>query len=142
MDPGIRSGDGNWRVLDVLEVSPAATAIMSTLAARIAVDGGAALVIDYGYEGPAFGDTLQAVRGHAYADPLAEPGEADLTAHVDFAALARAAIDAGAVAAPARHPGRIPHPPRHCRTRRAPRRRQGRRDARRHCRRGPPAHGA
>ena len=37
---------------------------------------------------PALGDTLQAVRGHAYADPLAAPGEADLTAHVDFAALA------------------------------------------------------
>jgi NADH dehydrogenase [ubiquinone] 1 alpha subcomplex assembly factor 7 len=80
----------------MLEVSPAATAIMSSLAARIAAEGGAALVIDYGYEGPAFGDTLQAVRGHAYADPLAEPGAADLTAHVDFTALVRAAAEAGA----------------------------------------------
>jgi SAM-dependent MidA family methyltransferase len=69
---------------------------MAALAARIAADGGAALVVDYGYEGPAFGDTLQAVRGHAYADPLAEPGAADLTAHVDFAALARAAAEAEA----------------------------------------------
>jgi NADH dehydrogenase [ubiquinone] 1 alpha subcomplex assembly factor 7 len=77
------------------EVSPASTAIMAALATRIAKDGGAVLAIDYGHEGPAFGDTLQAVRGHAYADPLAEPGEADLTAHVDFAALAHAASEAG-----------------------------------------------
>ena len=95
------SGDGGPSPeAPVLEVSPAATAIMSSLAARIASDGGAALVIDYGYEGPAFGDTLQAVRGHAYVDPLAEPGEADLTAHVDFAALARAAAEAGAMPRP------------------------------------------
>jgi NADH dehydrogenase [ubiquinone] 1 alpha subcomplex assembly factor 7 len=80
----------------IFETSPVAIAIMSSLAARVAVEGGAALIIDYGCEGPAFGDTLQAVRGHAYADPLAEPGEADLTAHVDFAALARAAVAAGA----------------------------------------------
>ena len=81
----------------IVEVSPAATAIMATVAARIAQEGGAALVIDYGYEGPAVGDTLQAMRHHAYADPLAEPGEADLTAHVDFTALAEAAREAGAV---------------------------------------------
>jgi NADH dehydrogenase [ubiquinone] 1 alpha subcomplex assembly factor 7 len=79
-----------------VEVSPAATAIMATLASRIGKDGGALLAIDYGYEGPAFGDTLQAVRNHAFADPLADPGEADLTAHVDFAALAAAAREAGA----------------------------------------------
>jgi SAM-dependent MidA family methyltransferase len=79
-----------------VEVSPASTALMTELATRIASDGGAVLAIDYGHEGPAFGDTLQAVRGHTYADPLAEPGEADLTAHVDFAALAHAASDAGA----------------------------------------------
>jgi SAM-dependent MidA family methyltransferase len=80
----------------VLEVSPAGSAIMAGLAGRLARDGGALLVIDYGYEGPALGDTLQAVRGHAPADPLAEPGLADLTAHVDFAALAHAAAVAGA----------------------------------------------
>ena len=80
----------------VLEVSPASTAIMAMLAGRIAAEGGALLAIDYGYEGPAFGDTLQAVQGHRYADALAEPGAADLTAHVDFAALARAAAAAGA----------------------------------------------
>jgi NADH dehydrogenase [ubiquinone] 1 alpha subcomplex assembly factor 7 len=80
----------------VLEISPAATAITAVLAARIAGQGGALLAMDYGYEVPAFGDTLQAVRGHAPADPLSDPGEADLTAHVDFAALARAARDEGA----------------------------------------------
>ena len=58
------------------------------LGRRIARSGGAALIIDYGHAQDAFGDTLQAVRDHAFADPLAEPGEADLTAHVDFAALA------------------------------------------------------
>ncbi|HET7716600.1 MAG TPA: SAM-dependent methyltransferase, partial [Bauldia sp.] len=89
-------GDTPYGAGGIVEISPAATAIMSTLATRIASDGGAALIIDYGYEGPAFGETLQAVRGHRHVDPLAEPGEADLTAHVDFAALARAAAEAGA----------------------------------------------
>jgi NADH dehydrogenase [ubiquinone] 1 alpha subcomplex assembly factor 7 len=81
----------------VVETSPAAIATMQTLAERITRDGGAGLFIDYGYEGPASGDTLQAVRRHRYDDPLAAPGEADLTAHVDFAALAKAAAEAGAV---------------------------------------------
>jgi NADH dehydrogenase [ubiquinone] 1 alpha subcomplex assembly factor 7 len=76
---------------DVLEWPRAALALMSEVAARLASQGGAALVIDYGYKAPAFGDTLQAVRRHAYADPLALPGLADLTAHVDFARLAAAA---------------------------------------------------
>jgi SAM-dependent MidA family methyltransferase len=57
---------------------------------RRLADGGplAALFIDYGYEGPAVGDTLQAVRAQSYEDPLAAPGAVDLTAHVDFAAFA------------------------------------------------------
>jgi NADH dehydrogenase [ubiquinone] 1 alpha subcomplex assembly factor 7 len=80
----------------VLEVPEASLSLVRALAERLARQGGAALVIDYGFEGPAFGDTLQAVRRHAYADPLADPGEADLTVHVDFAALARAAKAAGA----------------------------------------------
>jgi SAM-dependent MidA family methyltransferase len=58
--------------------------------------GGAALVIDYGYSAPAFGDTLQAIQRHKYDDPLANPGLADITAHVDFDALSRAAIEGGA----------------------------------------------
>ena len=53
--------------------------------------GGAGLFIDYGHLDPGFGDTLQAVRKHRYEDALENPGEADLTAHVDFAALADAA---------------------------------------------------
>jgi SAM-dependent MidA family methyltransferase len=69
---------------------------IAALARRIAQHGGAALVIDYGHAETAFGDTLQAVHGHQYADPLAGPGEADLTAQVDFAALARTARREGA----------------------------------------------
>ncbi len=75
----------------VVELCPAATAIAAEIGARLRAHGGAALVIDYGHAGPVAGDTLQAVRGHAPADPLADPGGADLTAHVDFAALAAAA---------------------------------------------------
>ena len=99
---------------------------MATIAGRIARDGGAALIIDYGYEGPAFGDTLQAVRAHRYDDPLAHPGEADITAHVDFAALAGAAAAAGALPRPLDRPGRVPQPPRPCRTGRTAGARQGR----------------
>jgi NADH dehydrogenase [ubiquinone] 1 alpha subcomplex assembly factor 7 len=79
----------------IAEVSPAAIALAAEIARRAAV-GGAALVIDYGPAASAAGDSLQAVRQHRPADPLAAPGEADLTAHVDFAALARAAREAGA----------------------------------------------
>jgi SAM-dependent MidA family methyltransferase len=71
---------------------------MRALARRIAAQGGALLVLDYGYEGPALGDTFQAVRAHAYANPYAAPGEQDLTAHVDFTTLAAAAQLEGAVA--------------------------------------------
>ena len=66
------------------------------LARRLAAQGGAALIVDYGYAGPSGGDTLQAVSRHAFADPWAAPGEHDLTAHVDFAALAEAARREGA----------------------------------------------
>jgi SAM-dependent MidA family methyltransferase len=80
----------------IIEVCPAGQRVMSDLAGRIARDGGAALIVDYGYTETSLGDSLQAVAKHAYVDPLAAPGEADLTAHVDFAALARAARAAGA----------------------------------------------
>jgi NADH dehydrogenase [ubiquinone] 1 alpha subcomplex assembly factor 7 len=83
----------------VLEVSPASQAVARTLGERLARHGGAALLIDYGYaHGPALGETLQAIRRHAFAPVLESPGEADLTAHVDFAALAAAAREAGAAA--------------------------------------------
>jgi SAM-dependent MidA family methyltransferase len=71
---------------------------MRALAATIARQGGAVLAVDYGYEGPAIGDTLQAVRGHRFANPFDAPGEQDLTAHVDFATLAAAARMEGAFA--------------------------------------------
>jgi NADH dehydrogenase [ubiquinone] 1 alpha subcomplex assembly factor 7 len=80
----------------VIEVSPGAQNMMAEIAQRVAADGGAALIIDYGYTKTALGESLQAVSRHAYVDPLAAPGEADLTAHVDFAALARAATAEGA----------------------------------------------
>jgi SAM-dependent MidA family methyltransferase len=62
----------------------------------VAEKGGVALIIDYGHERTAPGDTLQAVRGHRFAAVLDSPGEQDLTAHVDFEALATVANDAGA----------------------------------------------
>ena len=65
------------------------------LAERV-VGGGAALVIDYGHARSSTGDTFQAVRSHRFASPLGMPGRTDLTAHVDFAAMARAARAAGA----------------------------------------------
>jgi SAM-dependent MidA family methyltransferase len=80
----------------IIETSPASAAIARQLGHRLATQGGAALIVDYGYEGPAVGDTLQAVRGHAYANPFEEPGERDLTAHVDFTTLAEAARAEGA----------------------------------------------
>jgi SAM-dependent MidA family methyltransferase len=66
------------------------------LGRRVARSNGAALVIDYGHTESATGDTLQAVGAHAYADPLVAPGTVDLTAHVDFEALAQAAESMGA----------------------------------------------
>ncbi|GGK25044.1 class I SAM-dependent methyltransferase [Salinarimonas ramus] len=80
----------------VLEIAAAGAAVMRALAARIVACGGAALAIDYGHARTGFADTLQAVRRHAFADPLVDAGEADVTAHVDFAQLAQAAQDAGA----------------------------------------------
>jgi NADH dehydrogenase [ubiquinone] 1 alpha subcomplex assembly factor 7 len=78
------------------ETSPESLALVREVAARLAQGGGAALFIDYGTTASAPGDSLQAVRAHRYCDPLDAPGEADLTAHVDFAALAAAAREAGA----------------------------------------------
>lgn len=80
----------------IVESSPAVRAVATETTARLLAQNGAALFIDYGYDRPGLGETLQAVRRHAYADPLAEPGLADLTAHVDFSAFATAARNAGA----------------------------------------------
>lgn len=80
---------------EIWELRDAAPPIMDAVAQRIARHGGLGIVIDYGtWDGR--GDSLQALRKHAPEDPLAHPGEADLTSHVDFAPLAAAAIAAGA----------------------------------------------
>ena len=75
----------------IREDSPARDAAAKAIAPHLARHGGVALIIDYGHARSSDGDTLQAVRAHAFADVLANPGEQDLTAHVDFEALARAA---------------------------------------------------
>jgi SAM-dependent MidA family methyltransferase len=73
----------------VREDSPARASAVAAIAGHLARHGGCALIVDYGHRQSGPGDTLQAVRRHGYADPLADPGEADLTAHVDFEAVAR-----------------------------------------------------
>ncbi len=82
----------NTRPGDIVELRPSAQTVITSVASRLADHGGAVLVIDYG-NWCSLGDTLQAVKGHRNVDPLAEPGLADLTAHVDFGALADAAAD-------------------------------------------------
>ena len=79
----------------ILETPLVGAAIALELAQRIARQGGAAIIIDYGYEGPAIGDTLQAVKDHQFADPFHEPGESDLTTHVDFTIIGNMARQAG-----------------------------------------------
>ncbi len=80
----------------VQEICPEGNETAAAIGRRLAAFGGVALIIDYGHEETALGDTLQAVRDHAFAPVLEAPGEADLTAHVDFEALANAAQVAGA----------------------------------------------
>jgi len=80
----------------IVEYSPVREAAVAAIAAHLVRHGGVALLIDYGHARSAPGDTLQAVRGHRFADPLADPGEQDLTAHVDFEAVADTARNTGA----------------------------------------------
>ncbi len=80
---------------DILEHRPNAAAMMGEIGRRAETQPVALLVADYGYERPDFGDTLQAVHEHHYAPPLEAPGEADLSAHVNFAELAHVAEAAG-----------------------------------------------
>lgn len=84
----------------LFEYAPAREAVVAEIARRIADHGGAALLIDYGHVRSGFGDTFQAMRRHAYVDPLDDPGLADLTSHVDFERLAAVAQAAGAKAHP------------------------------------------
>jgi SAM-dependent MidA family methyltransferase len=81
---------GDTKDGDIVEVAPAGEAIAAHIGTRIARMGGAALIVDYG-GWRSLGDTFQALRDHKSVDPLDGPGTADLTAHVDFEALARAA---------------------------------------------------
>lgn len=93
-EPGLAdTPPGTW-----VEHAPAAGGVVAALAGRLSRTGGAALLIDYGYAGGPPRRTLQAVRFHRPADPFAAPGDADLTAHVDFGMLARVARDRGAAA--------------------------------------------
>jgi SAM-dependent MidA family methyltransferase len=78
------------------ETTPVSVALVRILARRLVAQGGALLIVDYGHARPGTGDTLQAVSRHAFADPFEAPGERDLTAHVDFSALAGAARAQGA----------------------------------------------
>ena len=103
---GLRSGagfdgaDNSAPTGSLVETASISAAIMASVAARLQKSGGAFLAIDYGHAESGFGDTLQALRHHQFDDPLAHPGEADLTVHVDFAALARTARANGAHASP------------------------------------------
>lgn len=81
----------------LIETCAHGTAVVETLATRIAAQGGTALIIDYG-GWRSDGDSFQAVRGHKPADPFANPGKADLTAHVDFEPLADTARKLGCAA--------------------------------------------
>jgi NADH dehydrogenase [ubiquinone] 1 alpha subcomplex assembly factor 7 len=85
---------------EIIELSPAREAAVATVAEGLVNNGGIALFIDYGHDRSGKGDTLQAVRRHGFTPVLANPGEQDLTSHVDFEAVARFAIDTGAQVTP------------------------------------------
>ena len=75
---------------DLVEHAPAAAALAADIGSRIASESGVALIVDYG-SWRALGDTFQAVRRHERVPPLTAPGDVDLTCHVEFETLARAA---------------------------------------------------
>jgi len=81
---------------EIVESSPARHEAVRSIAKHLTEHGGVALIIDYGHAKSAAGETLQAVRGHRYGSVLEHPGEQDLTAHVDFEAVARSARGNGA----------------------------------------------
>ncbi len=92
-EPDIRGNAANG---EILEVTPAGHRFMFELGARLVKQGGAGLLVDYGHSVTGVGDTLQALRAHRFVDPLSAPGTCDITAHVDFAAMARSASATGA----------------------------------------------
>ena len=96
MEAAVPEGFGPAPEGAILETSPAAATVVQEVAARLVAQGGAALFIDYGHAVSQLGSTLQAVRAHRKVDVFACAGEADLTAHVDFAALVPIAQAQGA----------------------------------------------
>jgi SAM-dependent MidA family methyltransferase len=90
LDPALLPPDATPLEGAIHETAPARSALMQAIAARIAAHGGCGLFFDYGHLSPGFGDTFQALRRHSPEDVFASPGEADLTSHVDFSALAEA----------------------------------------------------
>ncbi|TCS09958.1 SAM-dependent methyltransferase [Caulobacter sp. BK020] len=99
-NPFPTEGEGGYSPGTVVESSPAQAALGSEIGHRVARDGGAALLIDYGRDAPGPGDTLQALKAHTKVSPLAEPGQADLTVWADFPAVLAAAAEAGAATGP------------------------------------------
>jgi SAM-dependent MidA family methyltransferase len=80
----------------MIETSPAAVALMAEISQRLREQGGAALIIDYGQMELRAGATVQALKSHQHVNIFAHPGEADITAHVDFELLLQVAEDNGA----------------------------------------------
>jgi len=95
--PAIREGGSGALARKHYRIQRGGHAHGHVLGSRIVAQGGAALIIDYGYTKGSRGDTLQAVRSHHYHEVLDDPGSADLTAHVDFAALGRLGAGGGGV---------------------------------------------
>ncbi len=85
---------------EIIETCAAANQVMTDLAKQLAKRGGAALIIDYGYRQAAAGDSFQALQQHQFVDPLDAPGEADLTAHVNFEQLQKIAQECGLTSPP------------------------------------------
>ncbi|MXO70838.1 class I SAM-dependent methyltransferase [Alteraurantiacibacter buctensis] len=96
MDVAVPEARRQAPVGTVIETCPGAAATLFEVAGRLTGQGGVALFIDYGYLAPRTGSTLQAIRGHQKVDPFAMPGEADLTAHVDFDQMKQVALSRGA----------------------------------------------
>ncbi|WP_419254057.1 class I SAM-dependent methyltransferase [Caulobacter sp. ErkDOM-YI] len=99
-NPSPIKGEGGYSPGAVLESSPAQEALGAEIGHRVATDGGAALLIDYGRDTAGPGDTLQALQDHRKVDPLKSPGQADLTVWADFPAVLAAGVEAGAKAGP------------------------------------------
>ena len=90
---------------EIVEASPERELVMQDLCTHLKRVRGAALIIDYGYARPATGDSFQAMKQHEFVNPLACPGEADLTAHVNFAVLSQLAAATGLETYPIAHQG-------------------------------------